>query len=87
MPRFEVNYRFNRVKAGEVDVEYYVENQVKPAAMRVLELFGVLDYHQTQKERDSKTLGCGRQGDKSVALNLSHWNGYECSLEADDFHR
>jgi DNA polymerase I len=29
------------VKREEVDVEYYVENQVKPAAMRILEVFGV----------------------------------------------
>lgn len=32
---------YNQVKPAEVDMEYYVENQVKAAAMRVLELFGV----------------------------------------------
>ncbi len=32
---------YNQVKLDEVDVEYYVENQVKPAAMRILERFGV----------------------------------------------
>jgi DNA polymerase I len=31
----------NMVKPGEVDVDFYLDNQVKPAAMRVLELFGV----------------------------------------------
>jgi DNA polymerase I len=29
------------VKPGEVDVDFYLDSQVKPAAMRVLELFGV----------------------------------------------
>jgi DNA polymerase I len=32
---------YNLVKPEEVDTEYYVENQVKPAAMRILERFGV----------------------------------------------
>jgi DNA polymerase I len=32
---------YNQVKPEEVDKEYYLENQVKPAAMRILELFGV----------------------------------------------
>jgi DNA polymerase I len=31
----------NQVKPEDVDIEYYVENQVKPAAMRILERFGV----------------------------------------------
>jgi DNA polymerase I len=31
----------NRVRPEEVDLEYYVENQLKPAAMRVLERLGV----------------------------------------------
>lgn len=31
----------NQVKAGDVDIEYYFENQIKPAAMRILERFGV----------------------------------------------
>lgn len=30
-----------QVKPEDVDIEYYVENQVKPAAMRILERFGV----------------------------------------------
>ena len=32
---------YNQVKPEEVDVQYYLENQVKPAAMRILETFGV----------------------------------------------
>ncbi len=32
---------YNQVKPEEVDKDYYLENQVKPAAMRILELFGV----------------------------------------------
>ncbi len=32
---------YNQVKPEEVDIEYYLENQVKPAAMRILERFGV----------------------------------------------
>ena len=32
---------YNQVKPEEVDMEYYVENQVMPAAMRILERFGV----------------------------------------------
>lgn len=32
---------YNEVRLEEVDVDYYVENQVKPAAMRILERFGV----------------------------------------------
>jgi DNA polymerase I len=31
----------NRVRPEEVDLEYYVENQLKPAAMRILERLGV----------------------------------------------
>jgi DNA polymerase I len=31
----------NQVKPEDVDIEYYVENQVKPPAMRILEQFGV----------------------------------------------
>lgn len=31
----------NQVKAEDVDIEYYFENQIKPAAMRILERFGV----------------------------------------------
>jgi DNA polymerase I len=32
---------FNQVKPNEVDTDYYIENQLKPAAMRILERFGV----------------------------------------------
>jgi DNA polymerase I len=32
---------YNQVKPEDVDIEYYVENQVKPAAMRILERFAV----------------------------------------------
>lgn len=32
---------FNQIKPNEVDTDYYLENQVKPAAMRILERFGV----------------------------------------------
>lgn len=32
---------FNQVKPEDVDIEYYLENQIKPAAMRILEGFGV----------------------------------------------
>jgi DNA polymerase I len=32
---------YRRVKPEDLDLEYYVENQVKPAAMRLLEGFGV----------------------------------------------
>ncbi len=31
----------NQVKPQDVDIDYYLENQVKPAAMRILERFGV----------------------------------------------
>ncbi len=31
----------SQVKLEDVDIEYCVENQVKPAAMRILERFGV----------------------------------------------
>ncbi len=31
----------SQVRLEDVDIEYYVENQVKPAAMRILERFGV----------------------------------------------
>jgi DNA polymerase I len=33
----------NQVKPEDLDVEYYLENQVKPAAMRILEFFGVTE--------------------------------------------
>jgi DNA polymerase I len=32
---------YNQVKPEDVDREYYLENQIKPAAMRILERFGV----------------------------------------------
>ena len=32
---------YNQVRPGEADTDYYLDNQVKPAAMRILELFGV----------------------------------------------
>jgi DNA polymerase I len=32
---------FNQVKSEDVDTEYYLDNQVRPAAMRILERFGV----------------------------------------------
>jgi DNA polymerase I len=32
---------FNQIKPDEVDTDYYLENQLKPAAMRILERFGV----------------------------------------------
>jgi len=32
---------YNQVNPEEADTEYYLENQVKPAAMRILERFGV----------------------------------------------
>ena len=38
---FEKAEPYAQVKQDQVDVEYYLENQVKPAAMRILELFGV----------------------------------------------
>jgi DNA polymerase I len=31
----------NQVKPGDVDIDFYLDNQIKPAAMRVLERFGV----------------------------------------------
>jgi DNA polymerase I len=31
----------SQVKPEDVDIEYYLENQVKPAAMRILEQFDV----------------------------------------------
>ena len=34
---------YNQVKAEDVDIEYYMENQVKPAVMRILERFGVTE--------------------------------------------
>jgi DNA polymerase I len=39
--RFEKARPYSQVKPGDVDVDYYLENQVKPAAMRILERFGV----------------------------------------------
>lgn len=38
---FEKAEPYNQVKPEQVDIEYYLENQVKPAAMRILERFGV----------------------------------------------
>jgi len=38
---FEKAKPYNQVKPQDVDIEYYLENQVKPAAMRILERFGV----------------------------------------------
>ena len=38
---FQKAQPYNQVKQGEVDKEYYLENQIKPAAMRILERFGV----------------------------------------------
>ena len=32
---------YNQAKPEEIDTEYYLDNQVRPAAMRILELFGV----------------------------------------------
>jgi DNA polymerase I len=32
---------YNQVTQEEVDIEYYLENQIKPAAMRILERFAV----------------------------------------------
>jgi DNA polymerase I len=31
----------SQVRAEDVDIDYYVDNQIKPAAMRILERFGV----------------------------------------------
>ena len=33
----------SQVKPEDVDIEYYVDNQIKPAAMRILERFGVTE--------------------------------------------
>jgi DNA polymerase I len=33
----------SQVKSEDVDIEYYVDNQIKPAAMRILERFGVTE--------------------------------------------
>jgi len=38
---------YHEVRPEDLDVEYYVENQVKPAAMRVLEGFGVTEAQLT----------------------------------------
>jgi DNA polymerase I len=38
---FEKAQPYTQVSREQVDVDYYLENQVKPAAMRILELFGV----------------------------------------------
>jgi DNA polymerase I len=32
---------YSQVKPDDIDTEYYLENQIKPAAMRILEVFGV----------------------------------------------
>ncbi len=32
---------YSRVSSSQVDVDYYVANQIKPAAMRILSVFGV----------------------------------------------
>lgn len=37
----------SQVGAEEVDIDYYVENQIKPAAMRILERFGVSEKQLT----------------------------------------
>ena len=38
---FEKATPYNQIKPDQVDTDYYLENQVKPAAMRILERFGV----------------------------------------------
>lgn len=38
---------YNQVKPEDVDVDYYLENQVKPAAMRILERFAVSEKQLT----------------------------------------
>jgi DNA polymerase I len=40
---FEKAKPINQVKLDDVDVEYYIDNQIKPAAMRILERFGVTE--------------------------------------------
>jgi DNA polymerase I len=38
---FEKAEPYNRVQLKDVDIEYYLDDQIKPAAMRILERFGV----------------------------------------------
>jgi len=40
-PLFQRAKPYYEARIEELDVEYYVENQVKPAAMRILEGLGV----------------------------------------------
>lgn len=40
---FEKAKPTSQVKKEDVDIEYYVENQIKPAAMRILESYGVTE--------------------------------------------
>ena len=42
--------------ASEIDVEYYVEHQIVPAALRILEYFGVKKEHLLAKSKGQATL-------------------------------
>lgn len=44
------------VKPGDVDVDYYIKHQIIPAAMRILEYFGVSERQLESASRAGKTL-------------------------------
>ena len=44
---FQKAIPYNQVKPQDADVDYYLENQVMPAAMRILERFGVAEKQLT----------------------------------------
>ena len=39
--------------ADELDLEYYLSNQIVPAALRILEVFGIPEEELVRKERPS----------------------------------
>jgi len=48
---FEKAKPYSMVSADELDLEYYVSNQIMPAALRVLEVFGVPEEQLLEKEK------------------------------------
>ncbi len=44
---------YSMASAGELDLEYYLSNQIIPAALRILEVFGVPEEELLKKERPS----------------------------------
>jgi len=48
---FEKAKPYSMVSADELDLEYYLSNQIIPAALRILEVFGVPEEELLEKER------------------------------------